>query len=161
MKRLRDDAWGDHIAIQGICDIFNVTVNVLSSQNPNMISILPRSYIKHATQGEVYVGLIMQYHYVGLDHIPMDVETNDNIVANLVATTCTTDIPPEDSQASTTETPLDEATIEQGDEHTIQITGGPTASMMSLEHPESIVSVAPAEGQRPLFIMTDPNFEAM
>ena len=45
----------------------------------------------------------------------------------------------------------------QGDEHTIQITGGPTASTMSLEHPEAIISVAPAEGQRPLFI----NFEAI
>ena len=32
---------------------------------------------------------------------------------------------------------------------------------MSLEHPEAIISVAPAEGQRPLSIMTDPNFEAM
>ena len=32
---------------------------------------------------------------------------------------------------------------------------------MFLEHPEAIISVAPAEGQRPLFIMTDPNFEAM
>ena len=153
LKRLRDGAWGDHIAIQGICDMYNVTVNVLSSQNPNMIQILPRSYIKHASQGEVYVGLIMQYHYVGLDQMPMDVGTNDNIVADHAT--------PEDSQASTTETPLDDATIDKGDEHTIQITGGPTASMMSLEHPESIISVAPAEGQRPLFIMTDPNFEAM
>ena len=43
----------------------------------------------------------------------------------------------------------------------MQITGGPQASMMSVEHPEAIISVAPGEGQRPLFIMTDPNFEAM
>ena len=93
LKRLRDGAWGDHIAIQGISDMFNVTVNVLSSHNPNMIEILPRSYIKHASQGEVYVGLIMQYHYVGLNQMPMDVGTSDNIVANLVAITCTTNIP--------------------------------------------------------------------
>ena len=32
---------------------------------------------------------------------------------------------------------------------------------MSLEHPEAIFAVTPAEGQRPLFIMTDPSFEAM
>ena len=43
----------------------------------------------------------------------------------------------------------------------MQITGGPQASVMSLEHPEAIISVAPAERQRPLSIMTDPNFEAM
>ena len=45
VQRLRDGAWGDHVAIQGICDMFNTTVHVLSSQNPNMIHILPRSYI--------------------------------------------------------------------------------------------------------------------
>ena len=33
--------------------------------------------------------------------------------------------------------------------------------MMSLENPEQIVSIAPAEGQKPLFIMSDPNFELM
>ena len=102
----------------------------------------------------------MQYHYVGLDQIPMNVQTSNSTMANLVATTCATDNPPEDGQASTTENLLDDATIEQGDQHTMQITGGLQASMMSLEHPEVIIYVAPGEGQRPLF-MTDPNFEAM
>ena len=35
---------------------------------------------------------------------------------------------------------------------------------MSIENPEAfaeIVCVVPAEGQKSLFIMTDPNFEAM
>jgi hypothetical protein len=67
----------------------------------------------------------------------------------------TTSNPPKVNLVSTNENPLDDATIEQGDEHTT------TASMMSLEHPEAVISVAPAEGQRPLFIMTDPNFETM
>ena len=38
------------------------------------------------------------------------------------------------------------------------------ASMMSLENPEAFgqtVSIAPAEGQKPLSIMTDTHFEAM
>ncbi len=54
--------------------------------------------------------------------------------------------------------------MEEGDEHTRQITGGPLASMMTIENPEAfneIVCVAPAEGQKPLYIMTDPNFEVM
>ena len=33
--------------------------------------------------------------------------------------------------------------------------------MMSLENPEALVSIEPAEGQKPLSIMTDSNFEAM
>ena len=59
---------------------------------------------------------------------------------------------------------LDDATIEKGDEHIRQITCAPQASMMSVENPEAfkyIICVAPAEGQKPLNVMTDLNFEAM
>ena len=45
-----------------------------------------------------------------------------------------------------------------------QITGGPQASMMSFVNPEAFgqtISIAPAEGQKPLSIMTDAEFEAM
>ena len=143
-------------AIQGICDMFNVTVHVLSSQNPTMVTILPRSYIVCDSEGDVYVGLILQYHFVGLDQMSMDVETSDR-----THTTSIADSSPEGGIVGTTDNPLDDATIEQGNEHTMQITGCPSASMMSLEHPEAIISVAPAEGQRPLSIMRDPNFEAM
>lgn len=59
---------------------------------------------------------------------------------------------------------LDDATIEEGDEHRRQISGAPMASMMCVENPEStrnVICVAPAEGEKPLNIMTDSNFEAM
>ena len=59
---------------------------------------------------------------------------------------------------------IDDATVEEGDEHTRQITGAPQASIIYVENPEvfqEIICVAPAEGQTPLNIMTDPNFEAM
>ena len=48
----------------------------------------------------------------------------------------------------------DDAVIEEGDEHRIQISGAPMASMMCVE----IICVAPAEGEK---IMTDSNFEMM
>ena len=60
-----------------------------------------------------------------------------------------------------TDNELDDTTIEEGDE---QISGAPQASMMCVENPESfrdIICVVPAEGQKPLSFMTDPNFEAM
>ena len=59
---------------------------------------------------------------------------------------------------------LDEATIAEGDEHRIQISGAPQASMMCVENPESFnhaICVAPAEGEKPMNIMTDVSFEAM
>ena len=70
-----------------------------------------------------------------------------------------------DSHAATAaDDSLDDATIEEGDEHRRQITGAPLASMMCVENPESfreIICVAPAEGERPLSFLTDPDFEAM
>ena len=119
----------------------------------NIATVTPRSCDAVC---EVFVGLILQCHYVGLDPIPVNdsssVEKN-TVVESVDAnnTTATTD-------------GLDDASIEQGDEHRWQISGAPQASMMCIENPESfreIISVAPAEGERPLNFMTDPNFESM
>ena len=41
------------------------------------------------------------------------------------------------------------------------IKGGTHASMLSLENPDQIVNIAPAEGQKPLFIISDPKFDLM
>ena len=44
---------------------------------------------------------------------------------------------------------LDDAKIEEGDEHTRQITGGPRGSMLTIENLEAdpqLLSVAPSEG---------------
>ena len=59
------------------------------------------------------------------------------------------------------ETTLDDAVIEEGDEHTQNITGGPSASILSLENPEATVCIAPCEGEKPMCIHTDTDFELM
>ena len=53
---------------------------------------------------------------------------------------------------------IDDATIEEGDGHRRQISGAPMATMMYVENPGEIICVAPAEGEKPLNIMTDSNF---
>ena len=74
LNRLRNGAWGDHTTLQGIANMLSVRINVLSTQYPTMLSIAPSSCnILH----EIYVGLIMQYHYVGLDNVSMHDETSD------------------------------------------------------------------------------------
>ena len=35
------------MAIQGIANVFNVAVNVLSSENPSMIRVVPNNAIMH------------------------------------------------------------------------------------------------------------------
>ena len=63
LRRLRQGAWGDHINMQAIADMLSVKINVLSSDHP-VASATPSN--SNATC-EMSVGLIKQYHYVGLD----------------------------------------------------------------------------------------------
>ena len=101
---------------------------------------------------EIFVGLILRYHYVGLDKLPV----------------CGASVQQRNPNGTNTNSDnvhesLDDATIEEGDEHRRQISGAPMASMMCVENPETskeIICVAPAEGEKPLN-MTDSNFEAM
>ena len=44
-------------------------------------------------------------------------------------------------QAPVAEETLDDATIEEGDEHRRQISGAPMASMMCVENPESSIEI--------------------
>ena len=53
---------GDNIAMQAIADMLNVTIHVLSSDYP-VYSVIPQS---NCADFELFVGLIMQYHYVSL-----------------------------------------------------------------------------------------------
>ena len=69
---LRQGAWGDHITLQGIADMLSLKMNVLSSHHP-MFSVAPGNC---SAVCEIFVGLIMQYHYVGLDNYGSIVQQN-------------------------------------------------------------------------------------
>ena len=171
LPRLRNGAWGDHLCVAAMANMFSVTINVFTATGRgcavNAVTPLDDNSIF-----EVNIGLIMQNHYVGLDRINIvdDSQSDTPMVVNLPPNTQCTDNPGstsagiDDQSPNTFDSPIDDKTFEEGDEHTRQITGGPSTSMMSIENPEAfaeIVCVAPAESQKPLFIMTDPNFEAM
>ena len=120
------------ITLQLLC----VKINVLSSQHP-MFSVTPGC----SAECEIYVGLIMQYHYVGLGTISVEQSTQpDNSSSN------------DTDNASVADEILDDATIKEGDEHRRKISGAPRASMMCVENPRDI---APAEGEKSLNIMTE------
>ena len=53
--KLRNGAWGDNIAIQGIANLFSVRINVLSSQYATFTPIEPAD---NSAQHELFVGLI-------------------------------------------------------------------------------------------------------
>ena len=160
LRRLRQGAWGDHINMQAIADMLSVKINVLSSDHP-VASATPSN---SSATCEMCVGLIRQYHYVGLDKM---CDSSVEQTAQNVQTISADNVTVANTDSHDTETAddaLDDAVIAEGDEHRIQISGAPMASMMCVENPESfreIICVAPAEGEKPLNIMTDSNFEAM
>ena len=93
----------------------------------------------------------MQYHYVGLDKLPI---CGASVQQSGESTTSMSEQPSTNSENTpVADESLDDAAIEEGDEHRRQISGAPMASMMCVENPESsreIICVAPAEGEKPL-----------
>ena len=118
LRCLRQGAWGDHLTIQGIADMLSVKINVLSSNHP-IFSVTPSSC---SAVCEVFVGLIMQYRYMGLDKIQVcsfNVEQNAQNVPNFTGENSQTNAISENTTAA--DDTLDDATIGEGDEHRMQI----------------------------------------
>ena len=65
VRCLRQGGWGDHITLQAIADMLSVKISVLSSNHP-MFSVTPGIC---SAECEIFVGLILQYHYVALDKV--------------------------------------------------------------------------------------------
>ena len=63
-------ALGDNVAVQGIADMFSVTVNVLSSQTQ---TIIPITRSGSTSQHDLYVGL---YHYTKIIVVRVSVRTD-------------------------------------------------------------------------------------
>ena len=110
-----------------------------------------------SAEWEVFLGLILQYHYVGLDKHPVcgvqstvDVQSNtsdhtDNAVDVQSNTSGNTDNVTDvqsGTSGNTEDELLDDATIEEGDEHRRQISGAPIASVMCVENPESTIEMS-------------------
>lgn len=106
------------------------------------------------SQHEIHIALVLQYHYVALEHVdpPNEVQMGDD------------ENPGNNEQCDKSIESLEALTdeqVEDCDQHTINISGGCTASMLANENPESIVSIAPCEGRKPISIFSDEHFEVM
>ena len=95
---------------------------MLSTDHP-AASVTPRN------SNAISVG---QYHYVGLDDSSIGTAQNSQTIseANVQSTVANTD-------TEAANEALDDAVIEEGDEHRMDISGVPMASMMCVENPES------------------------
>ena len=82
IERVRSDSWGDHVVIAALANMFHVTINVVHArQRDCTVSITPP--VDSQSNCELNLGLVMQYHFVGLDKqeivLPHDNE-NPNII---------------------------------------------------------------------------------
>ena len=57
LKRLQNGAWGDHVALQGMCEMLNISAHILSTQNLVMVDIVPST---GKSVGDVHIGLIIE-----------------------------------------------------------------------------------------------------
>ena len=65
LRWLSQDAWGDHLALAAICKLFNVKDNVFCA---NQADINVRT-LNDCGEHEVNIGLIMQFHFIGLNKL--------------------------------------------------------------------------------------------
>ena len=200
INRIRHGAWGDNLCIAALA---NVSVNVYTATQTGC-TVNPITPIEGNSLFDINIGLVLQWHFVGLDKMifqlpvmPCDLPQSelqtliktresdsvyqtpkdptccdsDSVKGSRCcdsdsvkgSTCCDSDTSGRDHQSSD-DIEIDEDTFKKGDQYSSQITGGPSASMMSVEDPEAfaeIVCIAPGEGQKPLYIFTDEHLESM
>ncbi len=71
--------WADHIAIQGLSNMLNVSFSIVSSQYSNVTEVNPSS---GDDNGTIHLGLLGQFHYVGLHKVCEQSVDNDVLIDN-------------------------------------------------------------------------------
>ncbi|MES9882648.1 MAG: DUF6570 domain-containing protein [Sedimenticola sp.] len=160
--------WGEHIAIQAISDMYSVTIHVHTTGNP-VQSACPRFEAKH----EFHLQLLQQFHYVALE--PYSVDDHAITVAPQTlnndgdsAATNTRDALSSDCNNTDTVSLDDKmaAEDEAAFEESSAICGLPFETHMVLDNPDmsladKLISIAPAEFERPKPLLSDPYFEEL
>ena len=111
---------------------------------------------------DINIGLVMQWHFVGLDKVSTNVatvctssqpvhsplsETHEDSLCCDSDTLCRHNQSANDSlccdsdNQSAEDIEIDEDTFQKGDQYSRHITGGPSASMMSVEDPEAFAEI--------------------
>ena len=146
LHSLAADLWADHVAIQAVADVLNVAISILSSITKDTVVVSPLDQ-SLTPQCTLNVGLIHEHHYVAFDTCS-SVSSNNQTDKFCNDGTCET---------------ISDKTFEEGDQHSRLITGeSQTCMFLSSDEPECQThSIAPAEGQHPMNIIKDVQFELM
>ena len=149
---LAGNAWGEHIAVQGLANMLQVNIDIICSANPRDEPVTHIS-CSGTPVGTVTIGLVGQFHYMA----PETVQTPPTPVTS------------PHLQRDDKDTETDDLASEKEEAEVfrtqIQATGLPYESGLYDEDPqanaETIYSIAPSEYQRPIPLLGDPYFEEM
>ena len=150
LRRLKQNAWGDHIVIQAIAHMLNITITILEHREnyPNgfITVILPNDENEgNVAENALHLGFIPQHHYTSLE------EFDDRA-----------DPGSEESDVETSSHEAKEDMIAM--EENCKLRDIPYDTCLQNELPEEanqIFSLAPGEGNRPIPLLTDTFFEEL
>ena len=153
LQDLEQGSWADHIAVQGMADMLHVSLRIIATHNPETV-VEPRDGNVDSKTAVLYLGLIGQTHYVSLKAVeciePIGVsEHQDEIV---------------DAEKYHDDTFDAEQKGEvEAFEEMSKLRGLPLDTCLQVDtlDANSVICVAPGEGQKPLNILSDKDFEEM
>ena len=147
LRRLRQNAWGDHIVIQAVALMLNITITILEhwANCPNgFLTVVPPNE-GNETENTLHLGFIPQYHYTSLEELHNRANSGSE---------------ESDADISSHESKEDMIAMEEN----CKLRGFPYDTCLQNELPEEasqIFSLAPGEGNRPIPLLTDKLFEEL
>ena len=148
LQDLEQGSWADHIAVQGMADMLHVSLRIIATHNPETV-VEPRDGNGDNKATVLNLGLVGQTHYVSL-RIADPIKISDHLDEAV------------DSEKR------DDDDAEQKDEaeafeEMSKLRGLPLDTCLQVDtlDANTVISVAPGEGQKPLNILSDKDFEEM
>ena len=161
LRRLRKDAWGDHVVIQAVAHMLNNTITILEHRNNysnGYLTIIPPYGVTdendYDDEKALHLGFIPQHHYTSLEYIETPSFESDE----------------SESDEDPGKQPTDDKTNNEETEDFLafkencKLRGLPYDTCLQSEIPEEasqIFSIAPGEGSKPIPLLTDNFFEQL
>ena len=161
--------WGDNITLQGLAERFQVNIHIISSETENIPTHGP---INGTSKADVYIGHILQRHYVALDRYcevtshQTKYDRSHRKDLPISEANKADSAPMESNDTGQEDRDLvdhdveDEAALERNAE----LCGLPYESGLFNKDPDwtnKIISCAPGEKHRPIPLLNDPYFEQL
>ena len=150
LQDLEQGSWADHIAVQGMADMLHVSLRIIATHNPETV-VEPRDGNDDNKTTVLNLGLIGQTHYVSLRTVE-SIEISEYQDEAVDSEKCDDDAYDAEQKDDT------EAFGEMS-----KLRGLPLDTCLQVDTLDatSVISVAPGEGQKPLNILSDKDFEEM